>query len=301
MPTFPLDALVDLMDRMVIDGVTIGRYWFHPPETRAFLGSTQLAVISHAGAPFDLEWQDLDEQTSVRHRVETGQFHILPPMTPVQLHWTGTQTAAVITFSPAFLAKVAEEFLEGVIPRIAPQVALPDTIVRYLTSTLHDKIGRREHHITRCAERISATLACHLLASFGETQVPPIQVKGGLGTAQQRRVLAFIEAHVPEGHFQHPLVQVVFGRDDGDDASIVVDPHAIEESTDQHSEKGGAARELGGSLGIEAVHGLTVTSHLGRRRALRDSPVRTPENQGCPCKSTPIRIPKPPSAQNNAG
>jgi AraC family transcriptional regulator len=191
--------LVDLMDRMVIDGVTIGRYRFHPPETRAFLGSTQLAVISHAGAPFDLEWQDLDEQTAVHHRVETGQFHILPPMTPVRLHWTGTQTAAVITFSPAFLAKVAEEFLEGVIPRIAPRVALSDTIVRYLTSTLRDKIGRREHHITRCAERISATLACHLLASFGETQVPPIQAKGGLGTAQQRRVLAFIEAHVGEG------------------------------------------------------------------------------------------------------
>ncbi|WP_413208024.1 helix-turn-helix domain-containing protein [Rhodospirillum sp. A1_3_36] len=171
----------------------------HAPQCLARSLSSPWHWSSLAGAPFDLDWQDLDEQTSIRHRVETGQFHILPPMTPVQLHWTGTQTAAVITFSPTFLSKVADEFLDGVMPRIAPRAALSDTIVRYLTSTLHDKIGRREHHITRCAERISASLPCHLLASFGETQVPRSQAKGGLGTAQQRRVLAFIEAHVGEG------------------------------------------------------------------------------------------------------
>ncbi len=188
--------VVTLLDRMIIDGVTVGRYRFHPPpDTISSLSSLHLALVVHTDAPFDLDWQGRDDQVPFRHRVEAGQFHVLPPMTPVKLHWTGTQTAGVITFTPAFLAKMAREFFEGPVPRISPQAAISDTIVRHLSSTLCDKIGRREHHITRCAERVSATLACHLLASFGDRQAPPIQAKGGLGTAQQRRVLAFIEAH----------------------------------------------------------------------------------------------------------
>lgn len=185
-----------LLGRLANAGAVISRYLFHPNPNGARLASTQFTVIMHESEPFDIEWRGSEDGAFTRHRVEAGQFHIVPPHTPLDVLWAAKPQATVIAYSTALMNAVADEHFDGKLPSIHPQAAVHDQIVQHLCATLGGKIGRQGRYIALCAETIALQLAVHVFSTFGVGVRAAPAIRGGLTMAQQQRVLAYIEEHL---------------------------------------------------------------------------------------------------------
>jgi AraC family transcriptional regulator len=185
-----------LLGRLANAGAIISRYLFDPNPTGARLASSQFMVIMHEGEPFDMELRGPEDRTFSRHHVEAGQFHIIPPHTPIDVAWEERPQATVIAYGAAVMNGIAEEHFDGSLPRLHPQIAAHDEIVQHLCATLGGKIGRKGRYIALCAETIALQLILHVFSTFGVGVKTAPTIKGGLTMAQQRRVLAYIESHL---------------------------------------------------------------------------------------------------------
>lgn len=187
---------VSLLGRLANAGAVVSRCLFHPNPAGARLTSTHFAIIMHESEPFDFDWRGPEDRAFTRHRVEAGQFHIVPPYTPLDVSWTVRPQAIVIAYSATLMNEVADEHFSGKVPLICPQAAQHDQIAQHLCSTLGGTIGQKGRHIPLCAEAIALQLALHVLSTFGAEVKAASAIKGGLTMGQQRRVLAYIEAHL---------------------------------------------------------------------------------------------------------
>jgi len=195
---FSADAplpFAELLGRFANPAAVINRYLFHPNPQGARLVSPQVTLILHEDEPFEIDWRGPYELQPARHRVEAGQFHIVPAHTPMEVAWEGEQRAAIITFTPDFVDRVVREQFKGDAPRLHPQAALSDPLVQNLCTALCGKIGANGHHLRACAEAIATQLVIHLLASFGSGGTVQPSISGGLTSAQQRLTLDYIGTH----------------------------------------------------------------------------------------------------------
>lgn len=187
---------MSFLGRLANVGAVVNRCLFQPNPVGTRLASTHFVIIMHESEPFDFDWRGPEDHAFTRHRVEAGQFHILPPYTPLDVSWTVTLQATVIAYSTTLMNEVADGYFSGKPPSIYPLAAQRDQIVQHLCATLGGKIGRQGRYITLCAETIALQLALHVLSAFGVGMKAASAIKGGLTMAQQRRVLAYIEAHL---------------------------------------------------------------------------------------------------------
>lgn len=195
---FSADAplpFAELLGRFANPAAVINRYLFHPNPQGARLVSPQVTLIMHEDEPFEIDWRGPYELQPARHRVEAGQFHIVPAHTPMEVAWEGEQRAAIITFTPDFVDRVVREQFKGDAPRLQPQAALSDSLVQSLCMALCGKIGAKGHHLRACAEAIATQLVIHLLACFGAGGTVQPSISGGLTSAQQRLTLDYIGTH----------------------------------------------------------------------------------------------------------
>lgn len=198
-------SIANLLGQFVNSAAVISRYLFHANPNGARLMSPQIALIMHEGDPFEIDWREPGDLAPVRHRVEAGQFHIVPAHTPMEVAWEGPQQATVISFTSAFIERIIARHFRGGTPLFTPQVALSDSLVQNLCTSLCGKIGRSGHHIRACAEAIATQLAIHLLASFG-SGAPRPSVIGGLSATQQRLALDYIGTHGRQDFHLNELV-----------------------------------------------------------------------------------------------
>ena len=185
----------ELLGRFANPAAVINRYLFHPNPQGARLVSPQVTLIMHEDEPFEIDWRGPYELQPARHRVEAGQFHIVPAHTPMEVAWEGDQRAAIITFTPDFVDRVIRQQFKGDVPCLQPQAALSDPLVQSLCTALCGKIGAKGHHLRACAEAIATQLVIHLLASFGIGGTVQPSISGGLTSAQQRLTLDYIATH----------------------------------------------------------------------------------------------------------
>lgn len=185
----------ELLGRFANPAAVINRYLFHPNPQGARLVSPQVTLIMHEDEPFEIDWRGPYELQPARHRVEAGQFHIVPAHTPMEVAWEGGQRAAIITFTPDLVDRVIRQQFKGDVPCLQPQAALSDPLVQSLCTALCGKIGAKGHHLRACAEAIATQLVIHLLASFGIGGTVQPSISGGLTSAQQRLTLDYIATH----------------------------------------------------------------------------------------------------------
>ena len=187
---------MSVLGRLANVGAVVSRCLFQPNPAGMRLASTHFVIILHESEPFDFDWRGPEDHAFTRHRVEAGQFHIVPPYTPLDVTWTVKPQATVIAYSATLMNEVADEYFGGKLPSIYPLAAQHDQIVQHLCANLGGMIGRQGRHITLCAEAIALQLALHVLATFGTGVNAASAIRGGLTMTQQRRVLAYIEAHL---------------------------------------------------------------------------------------------------------
>ncbi len=185
----------ELLGHFVNPAAVINRYLFHPNPQGARLVSPQVTLIVHEDAPFEIDWRRPYELQPARHRVEAGQFHLLPAHTPMEVAWEGEQHAVIITFRPDFVDRIVHKQFKGDAPRLRPQAALSDALVQSLCTALCGKIRAKGQHLRACAEAIATLLVIHLLACFGAGGTVQPSSAGGLTSAQQRLSLDYIGTH----------------------------------------------------------------------------------------------------------
>lgn len=76
----------ELLGRFVNPAAVINRCLFHPNPQGARLVSPQVTLIMHEDEPFEIDWRGPYELQPARHRVEAGQFHLVPAHTPMEWH-----------------------------------------------------------------------------------------------------------------------------------------------------------------------------------------------------------------------
>ncbi|MCK9994536.1 MAG: AraC family transcriptional regulator [Alphaproteobacteria bacterium] len=185
----------ELLGRFVNPAAVINRCLFHPNPQGARLVSPQVPLIVHEDEPFEIDWRGPYELQPARHRVEAGQFHLVPAHTPMEVAREGEQRAAIITFRPDFVDRIVRKQFKGDAPRLRPHAALSDSLVQSLCTALCGKIGAKGRHLRACAEAIATLLVIHLLAHFGVGGTVQPSISGGLTGAQQRLTLDYISSH----------------------------------------------------------------------------------------------------------
>jgi len=102
----------------------------------SWMGATQVTLVMHEGAPFELAWRPLERRRAEKHIVTADQFHLTPADTPVHVAWRGTQHSLTIALTPSFIQRTAAEPFDGNIPKLRPMVALRDPAITDLVSCL---------------------------------------------------------------------------------------------------------------------------------------------------------------------
>lgn len=187
--------LAELLGRFANPAAVINRYLLHPNPQGARLVSPQVTLIMHEDEPFEIDWRGPHELQPARHRVEAGQFHIVPAHTPMEVAWEGEQRAAIISFMPDFVDRIVRKQFKGDAPPLRPQAALSDALVQSLCTALCGRIGAKGHHLRACAEAIATLLVIHLLVRFGAHGTVQPSISGGLTSSQQRLTLEYIRTH----------------------------------------------------------------------------------------------------------
>jgi AraC family transcriptional regulator len=183
--------------RIAHDGLVVCRH-ATLANPGSWMGATQVTLVMHEGAPFELAWHPLERRRAERHIVTANQFHLTPADTPVHVAWRGTQHSLTIALTPSFIQRTAAEPFDGKIPELRPMVALRDSSIEDLASCLRREMSEENRCSRLCLDYVGAMLTLRLFTTYGEEAKSLPTISGGLGASRQRRILDYIDAHLSE-------------------------------------------------------------------------------------------------------
>lgn len=191
-------SIATVKERLARNGLCIGRIDFHP-NNGSWIGTTQLTVIMHEGAPFELGWRASGKRVE-KHVVDAGQFHIAPAGQPAFIEWQGTQPAVTVAMTTSFLEQALGDAFYSKLPEISPRAAVRDAVVEGLITTLRNSLKDHGRYNGLRIDHTGAMLALHLFERHGRGNgtTPRPSLSGGLGASRRRRVVEYIDAHLSE-------------------------------------------------------------------------------------------------------
>lgn len=181
--------------RLPLGGVTFARSTF-PPNPGVTLGSTQLTVAIHTGAPFEMEWRDPDDDRIHRQQINTGEIHASPADLPVFHRWDSTLSALIIAFDDRFVGRTFVEAFDAERDELRVVVGRDDPIIERLCHLCDREIAEGGATGRLYAESLATALLIHLFRTYGIKAHRPPLVTGGLTPVQLRRVMDHIEAQL---------------------------------------------------------------------------------------------------------
>jgi AraC family transcriptional regulator len=192
-----LPPRLSVKKRIARDGLVVCRH-ATSSNPGSWMGATQVTLVMHEGAPFELAWRPLERRRIDRHIVAANQFHLTPADTPVHVAWQGTQHSITIAMTSPFIQRAASEPFDGKIPELRPMVALRDPAIADLASCLRREMSEDNPCKRLCLDYAGMMLVLRLFTTYGEETKSLQTVSGGLGASRQRRILDYIDAHLSE-------------------------------------------------------------------------------------------------------
>ena len=169
------------------------------PNPGTYLGSPQVSVIIHEGAPFRMDWRPPGSDKMRSSTVSQGCAHVANGEVPSWLRWEGTHSIFTFAIDRAFLEEVWQTAFDGVGDlRIVTSIEADDPVVKYFC-----ELGQRELALggpggRLYVEGLATSLAVHLLRKHGTTPRTRSAYKGGLAPGQLRRVVEYVAAHLTD-------------------------------------------------------------------------------------------------------
>ncbi len=204
----PRPRRVEHAERISQDGVVISRCVLQPNPEGDALGSTQLAVVLHDGAPFEMGWCLPERGRKESRRMVAGDIHINPANRPIHQHWTIAPRVLVMALEPWFVDDVVAEAFEGGASTLRTVIGTRDPVIENMAAFWRRELDEGGAGGRLWAEGLGTLLAVHLFREYSDGIVPRIPLIGGLGAIRLRRVVEYIDAHLSEDLSLHELAGV---------------------------------------------------------------------------------------------
>jgi len=166
------------------------------PDVR--IATAQFALFMHESDPTDLFCRQREGRRTETYPVSAGQFHLSPPDHAAHVGWTADKRAIAIALEPDFIEQAVGHAFDGDIPEVRGKAALRDPAVEELMTCLRRSLTDNSRCNGLCLDLVGTSLAIRLFETYGESVKPLAQIRGGLGTNRQRRIVDYIESHLDE-------------------------------------------------------------------------------------------------------
>jgi AraC family transcriptional regulator len=180
------------------EGVSFGRCVLSPNPQGAVMGSTHMTVAIHNGPPFEIEWGLPGCRQRECQEIVPGAVHIHPANRLVFKRWQGSQTIFIVALSPAFVRQVEMDLFCTTDTYIPTLIGVRDTFIASMARGAMQEMLRGHTAEQSFAEGFGKMLIIHVLRSYSDGIGPVAGVKGGLVPGRLRRVLHYIDQHLPE-------------------------------------------------------------------------------------------------------
>ncbi len=185
-------------NRLQADGVTLVQCRAPANPTGSRVVSPQTTIVVPTGPAFELDWQAADSDCTQTSMISRGRVMVYAGGVPVWKRWHGTPSILVMALGPKFLETIRQQVFEpnnGSTLRTA--AGIDDPIADELVRLAGLELGTGGAHGRLYIESLATTLAVHVLHNYGAEKAV-VRRTGGLDPVQLRRVLDYIEAHIPE-------------------------------------------------------------------------------------------------------
>lgn len=183
--------------RLPMGGVTFSRSIF-PPNPGVTLGSRQTIVAVHGPPSFEMEWRDADRDRLRRQLVKPGDANINCADLPVFHRWDATAQALIIALDNGLISRTVLEAFGCEAHPVHVAVGVGDPVIQRIAALGDQEISNGGTGGRLYAESLATALIIHLFRSYGMTSHNLSPTKGGLPTAQLRRVLEYVDGHMEE-------------------------------------------------------------------------------------------------------
>jgi AraC family transcriptional regulator len=166
---------------------------------------TQITV---ALSPAQVRGEWLGAHGRIERREMTGDMAwIIPRGVPHVIHFDRPATLLHLYLTEAFFRNMVEGAPDSVEGNLIPSILVRDPFLVELARMLHRETldGQLSTLFTQSLATLTAT---HLVRSYSNRSAATISLRGGMGPSRERRVLAYIDAHLAETITLEELAQV---------------------------------------------------------------------------------------------
>lgn len=187
---------VAFADRLCVGDVTFADCALRP-ITGFHIGSPQITVAIHIGAPFRLEWR---LPGADRHRtavIPDGHAHIVDADRPFWMRCRAAPRFLAIALDRDFVRSTWSQAFDGHgVAALQTVIDMTDPVIRRLAALARCELRDGGSGGRLYAESLATALAVHLLRRYGTAAPAQARRTGGLGPAPFRRVIDYINANL---------------------------------------------------------------------------------------------------------
>ena len=166
---------------------------------------TQITVAL-SPAQVRAEWQGVNGHIE-RREMNGDMVWIVPPGVAHVIHFDRPATLIHLYLSEAFFHNMVEGAPASTEGCLIPSLLVRDPFLVELAKTLHRE-SLDGHLSTMFTQSVATLTATHLVRSYSNRIPVSSSPRGGMGPGRERRVLAYIEAHLNESITLEELAQV---------------------------------------------------------------------------------------------
>ncbi|MCE7981131.1 MAG: AraC family transcriptional regulator [Caldilinea sp. CFX5] len=142
-------------------------------------------------------------------RVHPGQLFLIPQQLPSEWYWTAPWEALALYLAPTWLLTVAAEVgVDAQSVKLIPRSGVVDAFLHQLGLALLTELKNGGIAGQRYVATLTHTLALHLLRNHALLQRAPATCTAGLAPQTLRKVLDYIEDHLPQSLTQAEVAAI---------------------------------------------------------------------------------------------
>ncbi len=179
-----------------LGSVTLADCLFKPNDG-VHVGASQVTVGIYDGAPFHMEWRSPESDRLQSSAMSRGQAHVGDGRLPLWVRCNASPSFFAFAMDEAFVTETCQSTFDGVADyALRTSIGVEDPVLRRIGALGQLELNQGGAGGRLYVEGLGAALAVHLLRSYGLANKRSSLHKGGLASAQLRRVIEYIDAHL---------------------------------------------------------------------------------------------------------